>query len=282
MSQNYQTVERRKDNISSIEPLISAMRTISLSQWRMALNRQTTLDAFLNELKITSDILNTSAGNVYAQDMEINHDILIILGSNRGLCGNFNKRLRHFIQAEEIDQRSYNRIYLVGKQLPALYKNIEHWTTIDLSFPDFTAIPSASSLFSLDTPNTLAGSSVTVAYNAYLGASRFDAAKQQIYPLQPSNRLESQSAYLKAIIDTDAHNIRKTIEFMQFNSHLQACLYSSMASEHSSRFALMENADQNIENLITELEIILQDFRKGKITTETQELAVSSGLLKTD
>ena len=37
MSQNYQTVERRKDNISSIEPLISAMRTISLSRggWRL-------------------------------------------------------------------------------------------------------------------------------------------------------------------------------------------------------------------------------------------------------
>jgi F0F1-type ATP synthase gamma subunit len=80
-------------------------------------------------------------------------------------------------------------------------------------------------------------------------------------------------------VDTDARSLRRTLQYLTFSTHLQACLFASLASEHSARYALMENADQNIEDLISELEVLLQDYRKGKITAETQELAVSSGLL---
>ena len=44
----------------------------------------------------------------------------------------------------------------------------------------------------------------------------------------------------------------------------------------------MENAGRNVDDMINELKIIIQDHRRGKITTETQELAVSSGLLNSE
>ena len=88
MNQSYQEIERRKENITSIEPLISAMRTISLSQWRIALNRQNGLTSFLEELTKLYGVLQENHKENAALNKTKN-TILIVLGSNRGLCGNF-------------------------------------------------------------------------------------------------------------------------------------------------------------------------------------------------
>jgi F-type H+-transporting ATPase subunit gamma len=278
MSQNFQNLERRKENISAIEPLISAMRTISLSQWRIALNRQASLDAFLVELANANAILSNSTNDIYAQSADPT-EILIVLGSNRGLCGNFNKRLLRFAEEEGLGQNPYDRVYLVGKQLVPLFKHFTNRDMVTLDFPDSKAIQNAPALFSLEDENTLKNKSVTLVYNAYQGASRYAPVRQQIYPITGKDGVASATTPVEAILDTDPSVMRDILQYLTFTTHLQACLYSSMASEHSARFALMENADQNVENLIAELEILLQDFRKGKITAETQELAVASGLL---
>jgi len=278
MSQNYESTARRKENISAIEPLISAMRTISLSQWRMALNRQTELNVFLQQLAGANDYLQSNMDHAYAQS-EGDNDILIVLGSNRGLCGNFNKHLVQHAGEEQLQEKDFSRVFLVGKQLPALFRNFQIWPISELDFPDIAAVQHAATTFSLNGLDELDGKTVTMLYNRYQGAGRYETVSQQIYPAPPQKPLESRSEQLEVILDTDARSLERTLQYLTFTAHLQACLYTSLASEHSARFALMENADQNIENLITELESLLQDYRKGKITAETQELAVSSGLL---
>jgi len=278
MSQNYQSAARRKENISAIEPLISAMRTISLSQWRMALNRQTDLDAFLQELTAANRYLHQELKNTYAHS-ENDREILIILGSNRGLCGNFNKHLVQHAKKEQLQQKPFYQVFLAGKQLPALFRHFRDWPVSELPFPDIVAVQQAPSIFSLNALDKLNGKIVTVLYNRYQGAGRFETISQQIYPARSNDRLANHSEHIEVILDTDPLSLARTLQYLIFSTRLQSCLYASLASEHSARFALMENADQNIENLITELEILLQDYRKGKITAETQELAVSSGLL---
>lgn len=278
MSQNFQSISRRKENISAIEPLISAMRTISLSQWRMALNRQSGLDAYLRELESANATLQNIEYYGYAQNKD-DEEILIVLGSNRGLCGNFNKHLAQLARKEMLHEKHFSQVFLAGKQLPALFKGFQNWPISAISFPDIADVQHAPTTFALNSLEKLDGKTVTVLYNRYQGAGRFETIIQQIYPIHPQKRLESPSEQIDVILDTDARSLMRTLQYLTLSAHLQACLYASLASEHSARFALMENADQNIENLITELEILLQDYRKGKITAETQELAVSSGLL---
>jgi len=278
MGQNFQQVASRKENISAIEPLVSAMRTISLSQWRMALNRHETLESFLPLLDEAYAVLEANAGNAYTQS-ETTEKTLIILGSNRGLCGAFNKHLLRYARKKDMAATDFNEVYLTGNKLPALFKPMGFENMISLAFPDISAIPDAMQLFQLESIEQLTGKSIFILFNQYQGAGRYKTVSEQIYPLKPQDRSEKRLEALESIIDTDARSLGLRLRQLSFSSRLQATLYSSMASEHSARFALMENADQNIENLISELEIILQDYRKGKITAETQELAISSGLL---
>ena len=279
MAENYQSIARRKENISAIEPLISAMRTISLSQWRMALNRQAGLDIYQQELESANATLKSIGVFSYARK-DKSKEVLIVLGSNRGLCGNFNKNLVQYAKKELLHEKHFFQVFLAGKQLPALFKRFQVWPMSEYVFPDIAEVQQASSAFSLDSLEKLDGNTVTILYNRYQGAGQYETVSQQIFPIQPQEQLDGHIEQVGVILDTDAHSLLRTLQYLTFCARLQACLYASLASEHSARFALMESADQNIENLITELEILLQDYRKGKITAETQELAVSSGLLK--
>jgi F-type H+-transporting ATPase subunit gamma len=56
-------------------------------------------------------------------------------------------------------------------------------------------------------------------------------------------------------------------------------LLDAAASEHSTRYRLMEGATQNANNLIDELTLALRAARQEAITAEMQELAVGAGLL---
>jgi F-type H+-transporting ATPase subunit gamma len=56
-------------------------------------------------------------------------------------------------------------------------------------------------------------------------------------------------------------------------------LLESAASEHATRYRLMESATQNADRLVDELTMRVQSARRQAITREMQELAVGAGLL---
>jgi len=181
MGQNFQQVASRKENISAIEPLVSAMRTISLSQWRMALNRHETLESFLPLLDEAYAVLEANAGNAYTQS-ETTEKTLIILGSNRGLCGAFNKHLLRYARKKDMAATDFNEVYLTGNKLPALFKPMGFENMISLAFPDISAIPDAMQLFQLESIEQLTGKSIFILFNQYQGAGRYKTVSEQIYP----------------------------------------------------------------------------------------------------
>ena len=281
MSQNIDKISRRKENIETIDPLISAMRTISLSNWRSSLNREKNLKSYINQLEGAQVIVknNTSINN---SNEILQKKILYVFGSNRGLCGNFNKNIHKYFVNEGLGINDGLEIILIGKRLTQIYKQAKLTYQKAFNFPDVKNIQDFAISLSSSAATNLQHSSISVLYNKYIGASKYIPALQRIYPRKDFHHDGRDIASFDFIIDTDPLQLIRAIEFMLLNSHLQLCLLSSLASESSARFSIMENAGRNVDDLINELEIIIQDHRRGKITTETQELAVSSGLLNSN
>lgn len=281
MSQNIEITNRRKKNIETINPLLSALRTISLSNWRSSLNREINLKSYINQLE--------GAYKIVKENADINHPyeisqkkVLYIIGTNRGLCGNFNKNIYDFFTQESIFNNNDWKIILFGKRLSHVFRQANLLFTNTLDFPDIKNIQDFSISLSNSADVNLQHSSVSVLYNQYVGASKYITTLQRIYPQEEIKLVERDINSCEFIVDTDPQQLIRTIEFILFNSHLQLCLLSSLSSESSTRFSIMENACRNVDDLINELKIIIQDHRRGKITTETRELAVSSGLLNSD
>jgi len=281
MSQNIEKINRRKDNIETISPLLSALRTISLSNWRSSLNREKNLKSYIEQLEKAHKIVKENA-NITHPHKSSQKKILYIVGTNRGLCGNFNKSIRDlFIQESSFENKELE-IILIGKRLSQVFKQANLLFTKALDFPDIKNIQDYAISLSRSAAINFQHSSVSVLYNKYIGASKYITTIQNIYPREDINLVERDINSDEFIVDTDPQQLMRMIEFISFNSHLQLCLLSSLASESSARFSIMENAGRNVDDMINELKIIIQDHRRGKITTETQELAVSSGLLNSD
>ena len=281
MSQNIEITNRRKKNIETINPLLSALRTISLSNWRSSLNRGINLKSYINQLE--------GAYKIVKENADINHPheisqkkVLYIIGTNRGLCGNFNKNIYNFFTQESIFNNNDWEIILFGKRLSQVFRQANLLFTNALDFPDIKNIQDFSISLSNSADVNLQHSSVSVLYNQYVGASKYITTLQRIYPQEEIKLVKRDINSCEFIVETDPQQLIRTIEFILFNSHLQLCLLSSLSSESSARFSIMENAGRNVDDLINELKIIIQDHRRGKITTETQELAVSSGLLNSN
>jgi len=281
MSQNIEKINRRKDNIETISPLLSALRTISLSNWRSSLNRDKNLKSYIEQLEDAQKIVQENANITHPQNFS-QKKILYIIGTNRGLCGNFNKSIRDlFIQEISLKNKELE-ITLIGKRLSQVFKQANLLFTKALDFPDIKNIKDFTISLSRSGATNFQHSSVSVLYNKYIGASKYITTLQSIYPREDIILVERDINRYEFIVDTDPQQLMRMIEFISFNSHLQLCLLSSLASESSARFSIMENAGRNVDDMINELKIIIQDHRRGKITTETQELAVSSGLLNSD
>ena len=281
MSQNIEIINRRKENIETISPLLSALRTISLSNWRSSLNREINLKSYINQLEDAHKIVKENAKINHPHEISLKK-ILYIIGTNRGLCGNFNKSIRDLFMQEGLFNNEDLEIIIIGKRLSRVFKQADLSFTNTLDFPDIKNIQDFAIPLSNSAVKNFQHSSVSVLYNKYIGASKHTATLQNIYPQEDINLIEKDIISSGFIVDTDPQQLMRTIEFVLFNSHLQLCLLSSLASESSARFSIMENAGRNVDDMINELKIIIQDHRRGKITTETQELAVSSGLLNSE
>ncbi|MBG0787495.1 MAG: F0F1 ATP synthase subunit gamma, partial [Anaerolineaceae bacterium] len=99
MSQSYERIVARLNNLQAIEPLLGALRTISMGTWQMAQNKLNQLADFQenyhNILKQVSPLVTKSGKTKknHQQKEVTDRNITLLIGTERGLCGKFNENL---------------------------------------------------------------------------------------------------------------------------------------------------------------------------------------------
>src|SRR3954471_23580024 len=90
---NLKEVRNRIVSVSSTQQITSAMKMVSAAKLRRAQDAVTQMRPYANKLKDIlenlSASLNSSEG-VYSKQREVKNVLLIVITSNRGLCGGFN------------------------------------------------------------------------------------------------------------------------------------------------------------------------------------------------
>ncbi|MFN2303467.1 MAG: F0F1 ATP synthase subunit gamma [Anaerolineales bacterium] len=296
MTQNVERANSRLGNIQSIEPLLSSLRTISMGTWQIALNKITKvnqceafydeiLDQILPQLKHPSRLVNKP--NKSSQP-EIAEAIILLIGSERGLCGKFNENLLNkTIQWINTQNFSSYEIWTMGSRM---IKELEQrdinfsWRT-QLSSSEVPSFHSAYRLCQnwLTQYETHAFSHFWVIFNKIANGNRYAFSTFELLPHQIRNsskfKAGNESKWPPAIIETNPKGIFQKIIQYKIATNFFRTLLESAAAEHASRFTLMQDAKKNAEEIIEELELLINAERKRKITQEIQELASAAGLL---
>ncbi len=284
MAESTRNMYQRLENIRSIQPLVEALRTISLAKWRNSLNRIQYLKNYQEKLAGIYQIILSSyrAVGMEKKSKTDSTEWYFLIGSQRGFCGNFNQRLIRRLQ-EELSARSPEnyQLYVYGKKIKQILEksDIQFYPLPVLFNIEQVERDTIVKLFKLEgfSPEE---HEISLLYNKYTGAGRYETIFETLFPIQtPEPGEDHPTSQQEYIFDTDPDELRKYMEQELLVIRMMNSFLSAAASEYSTRFQIMENAVENADDLVEELQIQVQEERRKKITSEMRELAVGAGLL---
>jgi F-type H+-transporting ATPase subunit gamma len=279
----------RLDNIEAVEPILSALRTISLGSRLQAMNRQRAVDRYRQQLlPVLGQVVQQlprapSAPAPETQDGS--HTVLLVIGSERGLCGAFTEVVAAY--AAEVATRYMAdgkevRLMALGKQTQRALskrKRLPVWAgSLSLtSLPRFE-LASQLTLQWLQEYEDRALDAVEVAYNAPRGVASYEPRLHRLVPPDVPKAI-AQAVEWPPIVETDPLGLYTRMVVLWLSATLYSILLESAVAEHTARYQLLDGAVQNTERLIDELTLFLQMARQEAITMEMEDLAVGAGLL---
>ncbi len=217
---------------------------------------------------------------------------LILLTSDKGLCGNFNSRIFTLIEGFIKDARDEGKdaeIICIGKKGNNFLKN-RCSLKPDFSFVDIgeqieeNDVESIVKL-SIDEYSNKKYSKIIIIYNDFISPAVQRPVIKQILPIEPDYIRETLEArginesYLpyEYVFEPSPEMALSKILLELVKIQIFQALLDSKNSEYASRYSVMKNATEKANEIIDELRL---DFNKTRQAAITEEIAeVTSGQL---
>jgi F-type H+-transporting ATPase subunit gamma len=279
----------RLDNIQAVEPILSALRTISSGTRMAALKKMESAERYQQGLARVVSLVRhpLSAGSRPSRGRRTTMSSLPLLavGSERGLCGGFNEAMAAYadqVRQELTTDDTHVELWVLGARAERALRSlgIEPAWSGRLSL---TAVPPpslaeglVSGWLSAYATGEIVG--VEIVYNAYRGLGPYQLSRMQLLPSELPVLAEAERG-LPPIVETDHQRLFWHATRLWLSARLHTVLLDSAAAEHTARYQLMDGAAENAQRLIEELKLFLQLARQEAITSEMRDLASGAGLL---
>ena len=291
--EELERAQTRLDHIRTVEPILGALRTISLGSWQAALGQRQSLQRYRERLTaVLASVLphlKASRRPARGRQQDVRRVLVVAVGSERGLVGRFNAAVARHTNSQLADieaEGTQVELIVLGTRLRRslrLHKRSPDWFT---TLPVTTLPPYRLALelahrcvvrYEMDELDA-----VRVIYNAYRGTGQTEVEVACLVPPQLPKVKESgrpSGRWPPSIIETDPLGLYVTAARQWIAVRLHEILLDSAAGEHATRYQLMESAARNSERLISELRSVIQSARRQQITREMQDLAAGAGLV---
>lgn len=210
--------------------------------------------------------------------------LVIVISSDRGLCGGFNVQLGKKAVAFLKSRNETLIIATVGKRAAHAVKRAGH--TIATAFESIANAPAFERSVPIGTyayETFMRGDAdrVFVIYTDYRGALSQIPTVEQLLPVIPEEELrESGSAPHPAdepepgriLFEPGAQAIFDALLPRLMETRMYQALLESSASEHASRMMAMKNATKNAGEMIESLKFTYNQARQAGITQEMLEI----------
>lgn len=258
--------------------ITSAMKMVSAAKLKKAQDAITAMRPYADKLtellQSLSATLEGDSGSVFAQQREVNRVLVVVVTSNRGLCGAFNSSVikesirltKDTYQGKQVD------FVTLGKKgndiLKKSYKVIQNNNGVfdDLTF-DYVAVI-AQQLMDLYATN--AYDKIVIVYNHFKNAATQQVLTEQFLPIVPVQREGATS--LDYIFEPSKEEIVTTLIPKSLKTQLYKAIRDSFASEHGARMTAMHKATDNATALRNQLKLTYNKARQAAITNEILEI----------
>lgn len=281
---NLKEVRNRIVSVSSTQQITSAMKMVSAAKLRRAQDAITQMRPYASKLKEILENISVSLDStegVYSKQREIKNVLLVVITSNRGLCGGFNANV--IKMATRLAKETFNganvSILPIGKKANDFFRKsnlniIVPQTPVgvnelfdNLTFANIT--PVAAEIMNLFVNSQF--DRVELIYNQFKNAAVQITMVEQFLPVQPpKDTLKKQ--VVEYIFEPNKKYIIEDLIPRSLKMQLFKSLLDSLAAEHGARMTAMHKATDNAGALIKELKLTYNKARQAAITNEILEI----------
>lgn len=277
---NLKEIRNRITSVSSTMQITSAMKMVSAAKLKKAQDAITAMRPYSE--KLTELLQNLSAtlegdnGGVFAEQREVNKVLLVVITSNRGLCGAFNanvikqiKNLQASYAGKQVD------VLAIGKKgNDALRKNC---TIIDNQSGIFDALTfeNVADVAQMLMDRFASGDydRIELVYNHFKNAATQIVKTEQFLPLSQAEATEEVNNNANDyIFEPSKEEIVLSLIPLSLKTQLYKAIRDSFAAEHGARMTAMHKATDNATELRNQLKLTYNKARQAAITGEILEI----------
>lgn len=285
-------IKRRIVGVKSTQQITKAMKMVAAARLRRA--QENILNARPYSRKIAQmlqHLLNVEKdfANPLFTEREVKKILMIVVTSDRGLCGSFNMNVIR--TAEELIKNDYNSFYANNNlQLICIGKKGNDYFT-KKEFPVAGSYPGifshlkfefASSLIKEISSKYINGEvdKVIVVFNEFKSVIQQHTLVEQLIPIKPFEQSVDSHLQVDYIYEPDKTKIIETLLPKHLNAQMWRVLLDSYAAELGARMTAMDMATENAKELIRSLNLTYNKERQASITKEILEIVSGANALK--
>jgi F-type H+-transporting ATPase subunit gamma len=286
-------VTRRK-SIRNIRKITRTMELIATARFKKAMDRATAAAAYTKKLsEIVADLSQSSLSfshPLLKQPETVENGVLLVLTSNRGLCGGYNSSILRLAVNRLREARAGGEklsLEVSGKRGLNFMKYegwpIEHAYT---HFEDKPRFDEAEVLANRYIKDFVAGKiqRVEVVYTRFLNAARQMAVVETLLPIGDLAGASAAKEPPKTTVDYEflpsAQDIQEQIVPEAFKARLFKCFLDAAVSEQIFRRVAMKAATENADDMIRAISLQYNRARQSQITSELSEIIGGAAALE--
>tara|TARA_A100001015_G_scaffold65623_1_gene72575 strand:- start:12409 stop:13272 length:864 start_codon:yes stop_codon:yes gene_type:complete len=276
---NIKEVKNRIGSVKSTQQLTKAMKMVAAAKLKKAQDKVTELRPYSNKLNEILSNLSGSINNRLFEKREVKNTLIIVVASDKGLCGSFNSNIFKLFNsiAEEKNLNPNSTIIMpIGKKANDFFKKKnfklldEFWTTLNgFSYSD------ASRIFDYVHKEYISKhiDQVYIIYNEFKNVALQKSVIEKFLPIEESlNEDESSSVNNNYLFEPNKSDIANSLIPQTLKTQILKSVFESNASEQGSRMTAMSQATDNAGELLKELKLTYNRTRQAAITKEILEI----------
>jgi F-type H+-transporting ATPase subunit gamma len=270
---------RRIRSVKGTQQITKAMKMVAAAKLRRAQEAVTNARPFADTLsKVLANVAaRTEESHPLLEHRDGGRVWLVVVSSDKGLCGSFNANLLRQIGKDlKADRWPDVEVIAIGRKASEYFRrrdwslaHEERDTMNKLSSDDG---PRLGAMF-MKAFTSGQVDEVWLAYNKFVSIIRQDITVEQLLPIQPPEAdADAEDAGTDYLYEPDAAGLLAALLPSYVETQIQRVLYDSAAAEQAARMTSMEAATKNAGEMIDALTLLYNRTRQAAITKELIEI----------
>ena len=291
MAQTLEYLSRQNNTLGSIRGIVHTMKTLSAINAAPYEHAARSIEAYHQTILQGFATFAHRSGGIALDAEDVREQLLVVFGSDHGLCGSCNEILAEEVaahcQAQTGPQTGPQtgatpRLLCIGAQMNDALRD-------QGLAPEAVLLPPASAdgigrlagdivtrLAQLSHGQALHRLGVTLAFTQRGEHGLREPVTQRLLPLQPSLLQREQRWHSRSLPDYSMS--ADALLAALIRSHIFASVFrasaEAMVTENAARLALMQQAEQSVDERLEEVQAEMRSVRQTEITNELMDVII--------